>query len=154
MKSESNALADVIQLTDGFDRAGEAYFSHDMKWIIFQAFPNGEDQYQMYVAAAAVRHGRSIAAAGRGTLRDAAAEPEDPGAERYCAAWRTGAITPPKSRNTCGYFSPDGNSIIFASTAGKDNPDEPRSGYQRQGGDYAGHFLPAWKSSAPMDGGR
>ena len=49
-KSESESLSDIIQLTDGFERAGEAYFSRDMHWIIFQAFPKGEDQYQMYVA--------------------------------------------------------------------------------------------------------
>src|SRR5688572_540008 len=50
VQSESEVLTDIIQLTDGFDRAGEAYFSRDMQWIIFQAYPKGEDQYQMYVA--------------------------------------------------------------------------------------------------------
>ena len=48
--SETDSLADVIQLTTGFDRAGEAYFSHDMRWSVFQATPPGEQQYQMYVA--------------------------------------------------------------------------------------------------------
>ena len=43
---------------------------------------------------------------------------------------------PPNSRNTCGYFSPDGYSLLFASTAGKEDPEEPSSGYQRQGGNY------------------
>src|SRR5690348_1775694 len=44
------SLSDVIQLTKGFERAGEAYFSPDMNWIIFQATPKGEKQYAMYVA--------------------------------------------------------------------------------------------------------
>src|SRR5688572_12800660 len=34
-------LTDIRQLTAGFDRAGEAYFSPDMQWIIFQAMPKG-----------------------------------------------------------------------------------------------------------------
>ena len=43
-------LSDIVQLTSGFARAGEAYFSPDVKWIIFQAAPQGEAHYQMYVA--------------------------------------------------------------------------------------------------------
>jgi Tol biopolymer transport system component len=49
-------------------------------------------------------------------------------------------ITPTASRNTCGFFSPDGNSVIFGSTAGKEDPNEPSSGYQRQGGNYLWAF--------------
>ncbi len=49
-------------------------------------------------------------------------------------------ITPKNSRNTCGFFSPDGKSLIFASTAGKEKPDEPTGGYQRQGGNYRWSF--------------
>src|SRR5690349_18632149 len=41
------ALSDIIQLTGGFSRAGEAYFSADGRWIIFQATPPGEEHYQM-----------------------------------------------------------------------------------------------------------
>ena len=33
----------------GFEKAGEAYFSKDEKYIIFQAVPEGKTQYQMYV---------------------------------------------------------------------------------------------------------
>src|SRR6476661_1368631 len=44
------ALSDVVQLTKVFERAGEAYFSPDMNWIIFQATPKGEKQYAQYVA--------------------------------------------------------------------------------------------------------
>src|SRR4051794_33768199 len=47
---EARYLTNVTQLTSGFEKAGEGYFSKDMKWIIFQATPKGETQYQMYVA--------------------------------------------------------------------------------------------------------
>src|SRR5262245_32641007 len=85
--SEADTLSDVVQLTSGFDRAGEAYFSRDMAWIIFQATPKGEKQYQMFVAPV-------IRAEGRVTGIGAPVR-----------------ISPENSRNTCGYFSPDGNSL-------------------------------------------
>src|SRR3712207_717183 len=47
---ESHTLNDVVQLTRNHARAGEAYFSPDMRWIIFQATPHGQENYQMYVA--------------------------------------------------------------------------------------------------------
>jgi TolB protein len=113
---ESDVLANDIQLTSGFDRAGEAYFSPDMSWIIFQATPKGEKQYQQYVAPVRRSNGM-ISGIGTPTR-----------------------ISPENSRNTCGYFSPDGRSLIFASTAGKEKPDEPTSGYQREGRDYRWSF--------------
>lgn len=115
---ENQVLADVVQLTrsSDFDRAGEAYFSHDMKWVIFQAAPKGEQQYQMYLAP--MRYdGHDITGLGR-AIR----------------------ISPTHSRNTCGFFSPDGNSLIFASTAGKEDRDLPSAGYQRSGHDYRWSF--------------
>src|SRR5215211_2747920 len=45
------SLSHVTQLTSGFARAGEAYFSPDMKHVIFQASKEKDAQYQMYVAA-------------------------------------------------------------------------------------------------------
>ena len=51
---ESRHLSNITQLTSGFDKAGEGYFSKDMKWVVFQATPKGETQYQMYVAALAM----------------------------------------------------------------------------------------------------
>jgi TolB protein len=113
---EAAILPDVVQLTHGFDKAGEAYFSRDMKWIIFQASPHGDQHYQMYVAPLQWKDGH-ISGAGQPTR-----------------------ISPPHSRNTCGYFSPDGHSLIFASTAGKENPDEKEGGYQREGRDYRWAF--------------
>src|SRR4051812_20955413 len=50
--SEAQTLSSIIQLTSNFNAAGEAYFSQDMRWIVFQAIPAGgaQRQYQMYVA--------------------------------------------------------------------------------------------------------
>jgi TolB protein len=105
-----------VQLTRGFERAGEAYFSPDQQWIIFQAVPKGQHNYQMYLARLQWKNG-AVAGAGL-PIR----------------------ISPDDSRNTCGFFSPDGQSLIFASTAGKEKPDEPTGGYQRQGRNYRWSF--------------
>ncbi|HEX4795141.1 MAG TPA: hypothetical protein VH370_15205 [Humisphaera sp.] len=113
---EAAILVNPIQLTRNFDRAGEAYFSADMKYIIFQASPHGQPHYQMYVAPLIYENGR-ISGAGEPTR-----------------------ISPENSRNTCGFFSPDGRSILFASTAGKEVPDEKEGGYQREGRDYRWSF--------------
>jgi Tol biopolymer transport system component len=114
--ARETSLSDIVQLTSGFDRAGEAYFSADGNWIIFQATPPGEQHYQMYIAK----------------LRRAG--------DRIAGTERPVRISPPNSRNTCGYFSPDGRTLIFASTAGKEDPNEPAAGYQRQGGNYRWDF--------------
>lgn len=115
-KSEKDVFEDVIQLTSGFSRAGEAYFSPDMNWIIFQATPTGETHYAMFIARL-LRQGDRVTGLGP-PIR----------------------ITRPGTANTCGYFSPDGVSVIFASTTGKEDPDEQPSGYQRQGRDYRWQF--------------
>ncbi len=49
---ESRWLRDVRQLTSvemGLARSGEAYFSPDVKRISFQAYPVGQEDYQIYV---------------------------------------------------------------------------------------------------------
>src|SRR2546423_1580757 len=110
-RGEGEVLSGVRQLTDGFSRAGEAYFSPRMRWIIFQATPPGETDYQMYVAALS---GDKIDAPVR--------------------------ITPMGSKNTCGFFSPDENAIIFASTAGHPaaatEPAAPAAGDPRSTGTH------------------
>ena len=112
-------LSNVLQLTENYEKAGEAYFSPDMKWIIFQATPKDQKQYQMFVAKLKREKGENGEIVGIETPTQ---------------------INPEPSRNTCGYFSPDGKSLIFASTAGKEKPDEPTSGYQREGGNYRWAF--------------
>lgn len=121
---EAQVLSNVTQLTfdRDFDRAGEAYFSPDGRWVIFQAVPKArpgvqaEGGYQMYVARLVYVKG----------------EPS--------GLVVTTRISPPNSRNTCGYFSPDGKTLLFASTAGKEDPDEGPAGYQRQGSRYRWAF--------------
>jgi len=108
-------LSDIVQLTSGYARAGEAYFSPDMQWMIFQGVPKGEEHYQMYLM--------------RLTEKDGLLAPG--------ATWRP---SPAGSRNTCGYFSPDGKSLLFASTFGKERADEPASGYKREGRSYVWSF--------------
>ena len=111
---EAPILSNIKQLTFGaqFERAGEAYFSPDGSKIIFQAVPDGQQQYQMYIARLA-RDGNRIDGA------DMAVQ-----------------ISADVSRNTCGWFSPDGKTVLFASTANKERPDEPTAGYQREGRNY------------------
>ena len=128
--SEGETLIDALQLTRGFEKAGEAYFSPDMQWIIFQAITRPDELYQMYVAQ---------------------------------LKWENGAIkgintpiriSPEGSWNTCGFFSPDGNSIIFASTGDRTLPKEEPTGYQREKGSYRWPTYPSeifradgWKSA-------
>jgi Tol biopolymer transport system component len=114
--SEADTLSDIVQLTHGFDRAGEAYFSPDMKWIVFEAVPKGQQHYQMYLVQLTYT------------------------GDRITGAQEPIRISPEPSRNTCGFFSPDGKSLIFASTAGKEDPAEPSEGYQRNGRNYRWAF--------------
>jgi dipeptidyl aminopeptidase/acylaminoacyl peptidase len=90
--AETDALTDPIQLTHHFNAAGEAYFSPDMQWIVFQAMVQPTDYYGMYVAQLKWEGDRITGI--RTPIR----------------------ITPEGSWNTCGSFSADGNSLIFAST--------------------------------------
>ncbi len=117
-----DALADAVQLTSGFERAGEAYFSPDMRWIVFQATPPGEQQYQMYVARLLTTWSYDVATGGHELAITGIETPI--------------RVSPADSRNTCGWFSPDGQTLIFSSTAGKEDPAEASPGYQRQGSRY------------------
>ncbi len=46
---EAKHLSGLRQVTSGLPRAGEGYFSPDMKQIIYQAYPIGYPFYQIYV---------------------------------------------------------------------------------------------------------
>jgi Tol biopolymer transport system component len=92
---ESDTLADVTQLTTGFARVGESAFSPDMNWIAFQATPPGEQGFSLYVAPVRKDAGQVI---GLGTpIR----------------------VTPPGTRNSRAAISPDGFTMIFASSSGR-----------------------------------
>lgn len=115
------------QLTfpDRFIKAGEAYFSPDMKKIVFQA----------------------IEVAAEGT------EPEEFYAMFVCDVVRDGAgditavsnivrISPKGSANTCGWFHPtDPNRVLFASTVTAPTA-EHAPGYQRGTSRYRWAFPP------------
>src|SRR5579883_707973 len=83
---EAAHLKNIRQVTRDFVRAGEGYFSPDMKRIIFQAEEKdtGNPFYQMFVMD--------------------------------LATGRYRRVSPGIGRTTCGYFSPDGKKIIFASS--------------------------------------
>jgi Tol biopolymer transport system component len=97
-RSESEVFDNVVQLTSGFSSAGEAQFSPDMNWIIFQAIPANESQHQLYIAR---------------LLR---------GGERITGIGHPIRVTPNESDNRSGHFSPDGLSVIFASRMPKGEP--------------------------------
>jgi TolB protein len=62
---ESKYLANLRQVTFGFPRAGEGYFSPDGQWIVFQAYPPGYPFYQIYVQRLDERTARLVST-GRG----------------------------------------------------------------------------------------
>jgi TolB protein len=122
---EPPVLTDHVQLTsrDMFVKAGEAYFSPDGEWIIFQAVPTPDDgesadeHYSMYVA--------QIAHDDRGSIT---------GIEEPIR------ISPIGSANTCGWFHPKEHGVVmFGSTIVRPGPMEA-PGYQRQGGRYKWAF--------------
>lgn len=83
---EGKYLKNIRQVTHGFVRAGEGYFSPDMKKIIFQAEERGVNNpfYQIYTLDLASKRSRRVS---------------------------TG-----EGKTTCSYFHPDGKKIIFASS--------------------------------------
>jgi Tol biopolymer transport system component len=84
---ESRYLKNVRQVTSGFLKAGEGYFSPDGKTIIYQAVPKDYPFYQIYT------------------------QPLDAPAGTPPRRVSTG-----RGRTTCSYFSPDGKKILYASS--------------------------------------
>lgn len=127
-RAHESMLADAIQLTtrDRFVKAGEAYFSPDGRWIIFQAVPVPERGaepdpfYSMYVARL-VRSGAGDAITGiEAPIR----------------------VSPPGSANTCGWFHPVApGRVIFGSTIAPPKKDE-RPGFQVGNNRYIWSFPP------------
>jgi TolB protein len=85
-KQEAAHLQNIRQVTKDFVRAGEGYFSPDMKHIIFQAEEkdSGNPFYQIFIM--------------------------------NLKSGKTRRVSPGVGKTTCSYFSPDGKKIIFAST--------------------------------------
>ncbi len=117
-RAESAALRNHVALTSSadFTKAGEAYFSPDASWVIFQAVPAGQPKdshYAMYVAKL-----------------------ERDGAGRVTAAERPILVSEPGSANTCGWFHPLApQSVIFGSTSEPFTTEES-AGYQRDSSEY------------------
>ncbi|HKQ47425.1 MAG TPA: hypothetical protein VJZ71_05105 [Phycisphaerae bacterium] len=110
--AEEQVLTNIRQLTEedmGLTKSGEAYFSPDMKRIIFQAFPKGEDAYQMFTLELA---------------SDGKAVPES-----------LKQVSPSGGACTCGFFRPDGKGIIFGSSYLHPDMPNPNS-YHRKGSSY------------------
>jgi len=125
-EAEADHLRHHVQLTfeEDFARAGEAYFSPDGNWIIFQAVPRPEEGqapdpvYTMYVAP--VKY-------------------DEEG--RIEGLWAHFPISPPGSANTCGWFHPAADGVvIFGSTRDPVAQDSESPGYQREGGRYRWMF--------------
>jgi len=126
---EGPLLTDHVRLTspEDFLKAGEAYFSPDGSRIVFQAVPKPDDgaepspHYQMFIAD---------------LRRDAEG--------RVTGIGEPVRVSTTDSASTCGWFSPDGKSLIFGSTV--EPPAQPKApGYQRSGSRYA------WQFPANMD---
>ncbi|MDG3003428.1 TolB family protein [Paludisphaera mucosa] len=118
---EAKHLANIRQVTFGFFRAGEGYFSADGKRIVFQAVPNlpeavflepkpNQYEYQIFTSEL------------------------NPGARPKLISTGEGACT-------CAFFSSDGASLIFGSTHLNPTPSAPRSAaYGRSGSRYRWSF--------------
>ncbi len=123
-EAEASVLTGHLQLTsrDEFLKAGEAYFSADGAWIVFQAIPvpgAGEtpsQHYSMYVARVEREDGQ-IAGLGEAVL-----------------------ISPEGSANSCGWFHPtDPGLVLFGCTIIPPS-EENVPGYQRGTGTYRWAF--------------
>ena len=86
---ESQFLSNMRQVTSGFTKAGEGYFSPDGKQVVYQAVSTDYPFYQIYT--------QPLQAAG---------EPFP----------KPKLISTGRGRTTCAYFSPDGKKILFASS--------------------------------------
>lgn len=96
---ESKYLSNFRQVTFGLPRAGEGYFSPDGQWIVYQAYPIGYPFYQIYVQKLPPKPEKG----------ESAFKPLT--SEHLPRLISTG-----RGRTTCAYFSPDGKSILFASS--------------------------------------
>ncbi|NOG54413.1 MAG: hypothetical protein HND57_08815 [Planctomycetes bacterium] len=143
-QEEEGILANHVQLTfaKDFAKAGEAYFSPDAQWIIFQAVPApfGDEEpdpfYSMYIAR---------------LLYDADGN--------ITGLDRPKVISPIGSANTCGFFHPTiYGQVIFGTTIGVPSETTP-PGFQRESSKYSWMFpsetevvsrfcasLPAWRN--------
>ncbi len=102
---EARYLTNIRQVTFGFPRAGEGYFSPDGEKILFQAYPPvsptiffkpaaNQEAYQIYLGELKTDATPRLVSTGKGQC-------------------------------TCAYFHPDGKSILFSSSHLDPNVDRP-----------------------------
>jgi Tol biopolymer transport system component len=112
--AEAKTLTNVRQITSedmGIGASGEAYFSPDMRRIIFQSYPREKHDYQMFTLEL-----NPELAVKSGTLRQ---------------------VSPGPGACTCGYFRPDGKGIIYASSyLDPDMPNPNHNRFHRSGRSY------------------
>ncbi len=90
--SEAEFLTNLRQVTRGFAKAGEGYFSPDARHIVYQAISVDYPFYQIYT------------------------QPLEPAGDSSAEESRPRRISTGRGRTTCSYFSPDGKRILFASS--------------------------------------
>jgi TolB protein len=103
---EAKHLTNIRQVTTGFARAGEGYFRPDAKGIIFQAVSNPPPS--IFFAPATNQDDYQI------FVGDLAKDV------------RPRMVSTGKGACTCGYFHPDGKSILFASSHLDPTPSGPK----------------------------
>ena len=86
---EQQFLSPPVQVTIGMPKAGEGYFSPDMRQICYQAVPTDYPFYQIFV------------------------QPFDAASPRPATPVR---ISTGRGRTTCAWFSPEGTRLLFASS--------------------------------------
>lgn len=130
--AESKFLSDARQLTFAVDwaKAGESYFSPDGKLVVFQAVPRPDEDvepdpnYGMYVTLLESLNQRG---------NDIEAGDDIP-------FWGyTTKVSPDGSANTCGWFHPHSEYLLFGSTLVSPSADN-QPGYQRGTGRYRWSF--------------
>ncbi len=88
---EGRYLTNIRQLTHGFTKAGEGYFSPDGRTIIYQAISEKYPFYQIYTQPLTAH-----------TQGDEKPDPK--------------LVSTSRGKTTCSFFAPDGSGIIFASS--------------------------------------
>jgi TolB protein len=102
---ENRFLSNIRQVTSGFVKAGEGYFSPDGQTIVYQAQPLDYPFYQIYA--------QPLAPAGNISARPT-------------------RISTGRGRTTCSNFSPDGRRLLFTSSHLDPKLDETEAAERQQ----------------------
>ncbi|HBS29459.1 MAG TPA: hypothetical protein DEB06_08430 [Phycisphaerales bacterium] len=138
-EAERSMLVGHQQLTsaDRFARAGEAYFSPDGRWIVFQAVAPAAtggpatNDYSIYLARLTTADEKAgVVCTGFGV----------PAQAKPLAITEITLLTPPEAASTCAWFNPrEPWMVIFGSTMSPPAEQAP-AGFQRGTSTYAWKF--------------